>query len=49
MTGSTTLLRLINWGERWALRFLDAFVRVLTAALAKLLQRGRYRSWRGGT
>jgi hypothetical protein len=44
-----TVLRVAEWVERWVFRLLDPVVRVGTAALARILRRGRFRSWRRGT
>jgi hypothetical protein len=40
------LLRAVNWVERLTFRILGVVVRAVTALLARILRRGRFRSWR---
>jgi hypothetical protein len=40
------LLRVANAVEGVAFRLLGALVRVVTASLARVLRRGRFRQWR---
>jgi hypothetical protein len=44
-----TVLRVVDWIERWVFRILGAFVERVTALLARILRRGRFRPWRRGT
>ena len=42
------VMRVVEWIEKWAFRIVGALVKQLTALLAKILRRGRYRPWRRG-
>ena len=44
-----TVLRVIDRVETWVFRTLAVLVRAITALLARLTRRGRYRPWRRGT
>jgi hypothetical protein len=43
-----TFMRLVNWVERLGFQVLGAVVRGVTALLARISRRGRFRPWRGG-
>jgi hypothetical protein len=42
----STVLRVVNWFQTWGFRILGVFVRGVTAALTRIMRRGRFRSWR---
>jgi hypothetical protein len=44
-----TVLRVAEWVEKWGFRIAGALVRVVTALLARILGRGRFRPWRSRT
>jgi hypothetical protein len=43
-----TVLRVAERVEKWLFRLLDPLVRGVTALLARILRRGRFRAWRRG-
>jgi hypothetical protein len=42
------VLKAAEWVERWVFRILGVLVRGVTAVLAKIMRRGRFRLWRKG-
>jgi hypothetical protein len=46
--GVNAVLKAAEWVERWVFRILGVLVRGVTAVLAKIMRRGRFRLWRKG-
>ena len=44
----STVLRVVDCLQRWGFRILGALVRGVTAALTRMMRRGRFRPWRKG-